>query len=222
MAASAPPFDDRSNHQSNQQFPFEFAPHLTQDSELLRQLNFLPGLKELLMVRQVHALEHATAWVLTESMPPRSAPAPFSFFPTPAEADQVGGMSTSEGFYLYGRFDIAQLRRATQQALQRIVNGEWNLAVHPRCGTNLSVGMMLAAGLTIGTHLVLPREPIGQLLGLGAATVTAMQLAPELGGWAQKYVTTAIPFNLAVEEIQYLGERQGYPTHFVRVRWINR
>ncbi|MEP0913217.1 DUF6391 domain-containing protein [Leptolyngbya sp. GB1-A1] len=222
MAASAPPFDSHSDQQSNHQFPFEFAPHLTQDSELLRQLDFLPGLKELLMVRQVHALEHATAWVLTESMPPRPASAPFSFFPSPSEAEQVGGMSTSEGFYLYGKFDITQLRRATQRALERIVSGEWNLAVHPRCGTNMSVGMLLTAGLAIGTHLVLPREPIGQLLGLGAATMTAMQLAPELGGWAQKYVTTAIPFNLTIEGIHFLGERQGYPTHFVRVKWIDR
>ncbi|WP_263971653.1 DUF6391 domain-containing protein [Leptolyngbya ohadii] len=114
------------------------------------------------------------------------------------------------------------LRRATRTALQRIVSGEWNLAVHPRCGTNFSVGILLTAGLTIGTSLVLPREPIGQLLGLGAATMTALQIAPELGGWAQKYVTTSIPFNLAIEDVQYLGERQGFPAHFVRVKWIER
>lgn len=222
MAASAPPFDQRSNSRSDSQFPFEFAPQRSQDSDLLRQLNFLPGLKELLMVRQVHALEHATAWVLTESMPPRPPSPPFSLFPTPAEADQVGGMSTSEGFYLYGRFDAFEVRRATRTALQRIVSGEWNLAVHPRCGTNFSVGILLTAGLTIGTSLVLPREPIGQLLGLGAATMTALQIAPELGGWAQKYVTTSIPFNLAIEDVQYLGERQGFPAHFVRVKWIER
>lgn len=218
MAASAPPFDS----QFPSQFPLEFTPHLTQDSELLRQLSFVPGLKELLMVRQVHALEHATAWVLTESLPPRPANEPFSLFPTPAEADQIGGMSTHEGFYLHGKFETPELRRAAQRALQRIVSGEWNLAVHPRCGTNMSVGMLLTAGLAIGTHLVLPREPIGQLLGLGAATMTAFQLAPELGGWAQKYVTTAIPFNLAIADVEALGERQGYPEHFVRVKWIER
>ncbi len=61
MAASAPPFDQRSNSRSDSQFPFEFAPQRSQDSDLLRQLNFLPGLKELLMVRQVHAFEDATA-----------------------------------------------------------------------------------------------------------------------------------------------------------------
>jgi hypothetical protein len=38
------------------------APQATQDADLLKQLNFVPGLKEILMLRQVHALEHATVW----------------------------------------------------------------------------------------------------------------------------------------------------------------
>ncbi|HEY9669484.1 MAG TPA: hypothetical protein V6C91_21905, partial [Coleofasciculaceae cyanobacterium] len=42
------------------------APHPRQDTDLLRQLHFIPGLKEILLVRQVHALEHATVWVLGE------------------------------------------------------------------------------------------------------------------------------------------------------------
>ena len=37
----------------------------TQDAELIRQLPFIPGLREFLMLRQVHALEHATVWVLS-------------------------------------------------------------------------------------------------------------------------------------------------------------
>jgi len=34
---------------------------------LTQQLGFLPGLKEILTRRQVHALEHATVWLLTQN-----------------------------------------------------------------------------------------------------------------------------------------------------------
>jgi hypothetical protein len=211
------------------QSPFDFLPRSTQDIELLRQFSFVPGLKEILMLRQVHALEHATVWILgardsgrvsPEAVPPiPTARAPFSNG-FEDNSGLLGGMSTSEGFYLYGSVELVELRRAAHQALRRLVTGEWNLAVHPRCGTNLSVGMLLTAGLALGMHLVLPRGPIEQLLGLGLATATAAHLAPEVGGVMQQYVTTAIPFNLAIVDIVPSHHYQGVPTHFVRVKWI--
>jgi hypothetical protein len=193
------------------QFPFDFAPQRTQDADLLRQLDFVPGLKEVLTLRQVHALEHATVWVLSQSGPAATAR---------ADNDLLGGMSTDQGFYLYGRVNIAQLRQAVREALQRIASGEWDLAVHPRCGTNLSVGMLLTAGLAVGIHLALPRGPILQLLGLGAAAAAAAQLAPDVGALAQRYVTTAIPFNLGVVDISVTHDFWGREAHFVRVRWV--
>ncbi|MEG4167897.1 MULTISPECIES: DUF6391 domain-containing protein [unclassified Microcoleus] len=193
------------------QFPFDFAPQRTQDADLLRQLNFVPGLKEVLTLRQVHALEHATVWVLSQS-----------FGATTARTDNelLGGMSTDQGFYLYGHVNIAQLRQAVREALQRIASGEWDLAVHPRCGTNLSVAMLLTAGLAVGINLALPRGPILQLLGLGAAAAAAAQLAPDVGALAQRYVTTAIPFNLSVVDITVSHDFWGREAHFVRVRWV--
>ena len=193
------------------QFPFDFAPQRTQDADLLRQLNFVPGLKEVLTLRQVHALEHATVWVLSQSGGTATAR---------ADNDLLGGMSTDQGFYLYGRVNIAQLRQAVREALQRIASGEWDLAVHPRCGTNLSVGMLLTAGLAVGINLALPRGPILQLLGLGAAAAAAAQLAPDVGALAQRYVTTAIPFNLGVVDITLSHDFWGREAHFVRVRWV--
>ncbi len=35
--------------------PFDFSPRSTQDTEALNALGFMPGLKELLSLRQVHA-----------------------------------------------------------------------------------------------------------------------------------------------------------------------
>jgi len=193
------------------------APQATQDMELLRQLPFLYGLKELLMLRQVHALEHATVWML--SNPSRQWQA---YRPDAAiDNDVFGGMSTDRGFYLYGNVSIQELRQAAQTALHRITSGDWDLAVHPRCGTNLSVGMLLTAGFAIGMSVLLPRGPIEQLMGLGVAAATAAHLAPDVGRLAQQYVTTAIPFNLAIATITPVHDPFSRPAHFVQVRWID-
>lgn len=193
------------------------SPQPTQDADLLKQLSFLPGLKELLMVRQVHALEHATVWVLDERQGIRNAP--YSTTARPPDNNSLGGLSTDEGFYLYGQVTTSDLQRAVPTALSRLKQGEWDLAVHPRCGTNLSVGMMLTAGLAIGAHLLLPRTPIEQMIGLGIAAATATQLTPDLGTLAQRYLTTAIPFNLAITNISATSDIWGRAAHFVQVRW---
>ncbi|MBD1835171.1 hypothetical protein H6F61_21395 [Cyanobacteria bacterium FACHB-472] len=196
------------------------APQATQDADLLKQLNFVPGLKEILMLRQVHALEHATVWVLSDRLNSHSSRSASTF--RQMDNDTLGGLSTDQGFYIYGQVNTSDLHRAVRIALQRTTSGEWNLAVHPRCGTNLSVGMLVTAGLALGVHLILPRSPIEQILGLGIAATAAAQLTPDLGSLAQKYITTSIPFNLAIDEISATPDIWGRPAHFVRVRWRER
>lgn len=208
---------DQATPQASQS-PFDFSPQPNLDAEFLKQLEFIPGLKELLMLRQVHALEHATVWVLSQTETPANSP---RISAVGVDNELLGGMSTDSGFYLYGNVSTTQLQRAVKTALRRITSGEWDLAVHPRCGTNVSVGMLLTAGLALGIHLILPRGPIEQLIGLGIAASTAAQLAPDLGQLAQRYVTTAIPFNLAVENISQTPDIWGRQAHFVRVRWQN-
>ncbi|NEP00019.1 MAG: hypothetical protein F6K58_15330 [Symploca sp. SIO2E9] len=203
----------------NDFWDFDFAaPQPTQDAELLRQLQFVPGLKEILMVRQVHALEHATVWVLSEGNTANTTKN--SATTMNSDNSSLGGLSTDKGFYLYGQVvNLAELKRAVSIALQRLTSGEWDLAVHPRCGTNLSVGMFLTASLTLATHLILPRGPIEQILGISLAAVTATQLAPDLGSLVQKYLTTAIPFNLAIIDIESTTDFWGNPSYFVKVCW---
>lgn len=162
--------------------------------------------------RQVHALEHATVWVLSELANSGNST---SF------DESIGGMSTPQGFYLYGSINESQLEEAVEVALQRITSGEWDLAVHPRCGTNLSVAMTLTLGLALGINTLMPRKPIEQLLGFGIAATAALQIAPELGNLAQKYLTTAIPFNLRVVNISVTQDLWGRPAHFVQVSWLN-
>ncbi len=197
---------------------FSDFPQPTQDTDLLRQLSFIPGLKEILMLRQVHALEHATVWVLSESKS-ASYTAIGESINVQLDNELLGGLSTEQGFYLYGEVNISDLRRAVTLARHRITSGEWDLAVHPRCGTNLSVAMLLTAGLAVGVHLLLPFRPIEQLIGLGLAATTAAELAPDLGSVAQRYLTTAIPFNLAIENITRTRDVWGREAHFVKVGW---
>jgi Domain of unknown function (DUF6391) len=196
--------------------PLDF-PQPTQDADLLKQLSFIPGLKEILMIRQVHALEHATVWVLSESQ--SGQPAKGEVTNVQPDNEQLGGLSTEHGFYLYGEVNISDLRRAIALARHRITNGEWDLAIHPRCGTNLSVAMLLTAGLAVGVYLLLPFRPIEQLIGLGLAATTASELAPDLGSIAQRYLTTAIPFNLTIQNITRTRDAWGRDAHFVKVGW---
>ncbi|MBW4505585.1 MAG: hypothetical protein KME64_03610 [Scytonematopsis contorta HA4267-MV1] len=189
------------------------APQPTLDAELVRQLSFIPGLKEIIMLRQVHALEHATVWVLSESKEKNAS--------SLLDNELLGGLSTEHGFYLYGEVNISNLRRAVSLALHRLTSGEWDLAVHPRCGTNLSVAMVLTAGMAIGMHLLLPRGPIEQLIGFGVAATTAAEIAPDVGALAQRYLTTAIPFNLEIDNITYTRDSWGRQAHFVKTCWNN-
>ncbi|MEL6166852.1 MAG: DUF6391 domain-containing protein, partial [Cyanobacteria bacterium J06628_3] len=191
------------------------SPSPTQDTDLLERLSFVPGLKEILMVRQVHALEHATVWTLSESS--NRATQKFKDRESVGIDNQLySGLSTEEGFYLYGEANISDLRRAVNLAQQRLTHGEWNLAVHPRCGTNESVAMLLTAGLAVGMHLLLPRGPVEQLIGLSVATTTATELAPDVGAFFQRHITTAIPFNLVVENVTLKHDAMGRKAYFVK------
>jgi Domain of unknown function (DUF6391) len=187
-----------------------FQPRSTQDSDLLQQVGFIPGLKDLLMLRQVHALEHATVWLLGETS---------LIAPRTADNETIGGLSTEKGFYLYGEIERLNLNRAVHLALKRIKAGEWDLAIHPRCGTNLSVAMLLTAGLVVSNHILFPRGILSQMLGLGIAMTAAAQISPDLGTSVQKYLTTSIPFNLEVREIVETTDIWGRSAHFVRVSW---
>lgn len=83
---------------------FNFVPAKPiQDVDLIRQLSLIPGLKEILMLRQVHALEHATVWVLSELDAPQTTGTATS----QVDNELLGRLSTEQGFYLYGQVNKA-------------------------------------------------------------------------------------------------------------------
>lgn len=192
-----------------------YYPQPNQDKELIEQLGFIPGLKEFLILRQVHALEHATVWILSNISNSHHG----SGAANSEDNKTLGGLSTDRGFYLYGELDPLKLKPAVNLALARLQRGEWNLALHPRCGTNSSVAILLTASMAMTAHFLLPREPLGQLLGLGVATTAATHLAPELGMLVQKYITTAVPFNLKLDKIFKTKDIWDNSAYFVQLQW---
>jgi len=125
--------------------------------------------------RRNHALEHATIHVLSERHPDL----------------RLVGRSDWTGFTLYGPVDTNELSEALASALQRLQAGEKQLAVHPRCGTNLATGMVLAglaSTAALGGHR---RSRLEKTLQLALGLAAALSLAQPLGAKVQQKVTTS-------------------------------
>ncbi len=123
-------------------------------------------------VRQNHALEHATVTILTNDLPGLS----------------VSARSNTRGFMIFADLDTALVRRAADEALERLRAGEAELAIHPNCGTNLAVGMSLALMGSLWS-LTAMRQRTRLATALGSAVASFMFARP-LGALAQKYLTT--------------------------------
>ena len=128
-------------------------------------------------VRSNHALEHATLHVLQEK----------------GIQSQLGGISDTGGFWIYGDVTADVLFEAAQEALKRLGDGEKKLAVHPNCGTNIVVGGLAAGSMAwlgmLGTKGKIGRKfrrfPVAVLMGL-----IGYQVARPYGPKLQEKITT--------------------------------
>jgi len=142
-------------------------------------------------IRRNHGLEHATVHVLTRRLGRIS----------------IVGRSDWNGFFLYGPIDTAQVRAATEEALQRLRQGEAELAVHPRCGTGIAVtGLLtgLAAFLAIGLDggSLTKRFRWSAIPAAILAATGAVIFAQPLGLWLQEqYTTSGDPGDLEIKSI---------------------
>lgn len=128
-------------------------------------------------VRRNHAVEHATIHVLSTRNPYL----------------QLIGRTTPSGFTLYGWVRTEEVASAVAEALDRLRAGEHHLAIHPRCGTNLAVGGMLA-GLAAFGAMLFPRRSrsrLSRLPDVMLAAMAAMLIAQPLGLILQERVTTS-------------------------------
>lgn len=123
-------------------------------------------------IRQNHALEHATITILSGYVPEL----------------RVSARSNSRGFIIFGDVDLGQLRRALDEALQRLQAGEAELAIHPNCGTNLVVGISLfAMGTLMGMTSSRTRT---RVTSTAFSSLAGVMAARPLGELVQKHVTT--------------------------------
>jgi hypothetical protein len=123
-------------------------------------------------VRRNHALEHATITVVTERHP--------SVF--------LSGRSNRKGFYIFGDIETVELQSAIGEALRRLRSGEAELAIHPRCGTNLAVAGILSGVSAALAAQLRPRQNRFSYAVLAA--IGALMLAPGIGTEVQRHWTT--------------------------------
>jgi len=153
------------------------------------------------LVRQHHAMEHATIHVLTWRNP----------------YVRIVGRSTHTGFFIYGPLATTEVADAATEALARLQQGEAHLAVHPRCGTNLVVTSVMAGTAAFAATLGRPRSKLDRLpVALMAATAAAIVAQP-IAHRIQEDVTTT-PY---VEGLYITGvtrqERGSFVVHKVVV-----
>lgn len=125
-------------------------------------------------IRRSHALEHATIHVLTQRNP----------------RCNLAGRTTASGFYLYGEVETEEIAAAVSEALARLRRGEHNLAVHPRCGTNLAAAGVLAGLSSFVAMSGRSRSRLAKLPQVVLAATIAVIAAQPLGLALQKHVTT--------------------------------
>ena len=152
-------------------------------------MNFL-NMDPMLRIRQNHALEHATMHVLARRDP----------------GLRLMGRSTSKGFYVYGTVDTQTLANAASEALARLQAGERELAVHPRCGTNVATAGILAGLAGFAAMQGRRKRGLDALPNVLLATTVAVLVAQPLGQVIQREVSTAP--NLQGVRIAGIGRRE--------------
>lgn len=125
-------------------------------------------------LRRNHAVEHATMHILAQRQPYLNAVA----------------RTAVDGFYVYGRVDTKALADTAAEALGRLQTGQAELAVHPRCGTNLAVTGFLA-GLATFLAAGGSKSRLSKIPRFILAATLAVIIAQPLGLLVQERVTTS-------------------------------
>jgi hypothetical protein len=151
--------------------------------------------------RRNHALEHATIHVLSQH----------------DQTLRLVGRSSPSGFHIYGQVDTEVLASAVSEALIRLQSGEVELAVHPRCGTNLAATGVLAGLAAFAVMSGRSRSRFEKLPTVITVTTLAVLVAQPLGNLIQSKITTTPDVaQLRIEGISR-QERGGVLTHHVKI-----
>lgn len=127
--------------------------------------------------RRNHALEHATVNVLEQHY---GATLP------------VAGYAEADGFFIQGAANPQVVLAAAQEGLKRLQAGETQLALHPRCGTMLVTGQLIAALTFFAMLFAMQSFTLGSLLfAMFVALLAARALSRPVGLFFQRTLTTS-------------------------------
>jgi uncharacterized protein DUF6391 len=130
----------------------------------------------ILETRRNHAVEHATLHILADKY----------------KNQNMAGHSNPAGFFLFGNFDMQDIKSAVTEAMNRLRAGESGLAVHPGCGTNLVTTAFLP-GLLAWAPFRGVRSTAWRIVLIPLALafgVLGFFLSRPVGSWLQANVTT--------------------------------
>ena len=154
-------------------------------------------------VRRNHAVEHATMHILARRQ---------SYL-------NVIARTALDGFYVYGKVDTMALANAAAEGLARLQAGEAELAVHPRCGTNLVVAGLLAG---VATFLAMGRSKsrLSKFPRFILAATLAVIVAQPVGLLIQERVTTSPDVTgLSITGVTQQGLGR-FTVHKVELEWV--
>ncbi len=135
------------------------------------------------IVRKNHALEHATINVLEERY---------------GERPDISGISREDGFIIRGNLSPDEVYDAAREALLRLKNGEYELAVHPRCGTSVLVGNFVFAFIFL---VLLVLTHTFSIWNVFFALLFSAFVGKIGGEWIQRYFTT----DPHVDDVEIVG-----------------
>ena len=124
-------------------------------------------------LRRNHAIEHATINVLEQLAGQRL---------------NVSGLSREDGFYISGIQNPEMVEESAVRGLNLLKQGNCQLAIHRRCGTDIAIANFVSALIFL---ILLLTTGSFSILNIIIALLLSNLISPYLGEYVQKYFTTS-------------------------------
>lgn len=144
-------------------------------------------------IKRNHAIEHATINVLEQLA---------------GHHLNISGLSREDGFYIAGIQNPEMVEDAAIQGLKLLKQGNCQLAIHRRCGTDIAIANFLSALIFL---ILLFTTGMFSLLNIIIALLLSNLISPYLGEYVQKYFTTSCDVaNMEIVGLEFeLGRQEG-------------
>jgi uncharacterized protein YqhQ len=124
-------------------------------------------------IRRNHAIEHATINVLEQLA---------------GQQLNISGLSQEDGFYIAGIQNAEMVEEAAIRGLNLLKQGNCQLAIHRRCGTDIAIANFITALIFF---ILLFTTGMFSILNIVIALLLSNLISPYLGEYVQKYFTTS-------------------------------